>query len=184
MTTHFGHGRNVRYWCTDESRWGLKTLTGRVITLRGVKPMVQVQWPRDALWLYGAVEPLSGQSFFYRFSHLDAVCFELFLQEFAAAFPQTMNLLQMDQAGAHVAAQIRWPENVLPIVQPSHSPQLNPVERLWQELRKYFKGLNFETITQLEEALFTQINGLSRQAVQSLTGYSYILDALAMQVIQ
>jgi transposase len=90
----------------------------------------------------------------------------------------------MDQAGAHVAAQIRWPENVLPIVQPSHSPQLNPVERLWQDLRKYFKGKNFETITQLEEALFTQINGLSRQAVQSLTGYSYILDALAMQVIQ
>jgi hypothetical protein len=56
MTTHFGHGRNVRYWCTDESRWGLKTLTGRVITLRGVKPMVQVQWPRDAFWLYGAEE--------------------------------------------------------------------------------------------------------------------------------
>jgi transposase len=69
-------------------------------------------------------------------------------------------------------------------LQPSHSPQLNPVERLWQELRKYFKGKNFEAITQLEEALFTQINGLSRQAVQSLTGYSYILDALAMQVIQ
>jgi hypothetical protein len=93
MTTHFGHGRNVRYWCTDESRWGLKTLTGRVITLRGVKPMVKVQWPRDALWLYGAVEPLTGQSFFYRFSHLDAVCFELFLQEFGAAFGDTLNLL-------------------------------------------------------------------------------------------
>jgi transposase InsO family protein len=91
---------------------------------------------------------------------------------------------QMHQAGAHMAAQIRWPENVLPIVQPSHSPQLKPVERLWQELRKYFKGLNFETITQLEEALFTQFNELSRQAVQSLTGYSYILDALAMQVMQ
>jgi hypothetical protein len=64
------------------------------------------RWPRDALWLYGAVEPLTGQSFFYRFSHLDAVCFELFLQEFGAAFGDTMNLLQMDQAGAHVAAQI------------------------------------------------------------------------------
>jgi transposase len=90
----------------------------------------------------------------------------------------------MDQAGAHVAAEIRWPENVLPILQPSHSPQLNPVERLWQELRKHFKGKSFETIAQLEEALFTQINGLSRQSVQSLTGYSYILDALAMQVKQ
>ncbi len=93
-----------------------------------------------------------------------------------------MNLVQMDQAGAHVAAQIRWPENVLPILQPSHSPELNPVERLWQDLRKHFKGVNFETIMQLEDALFTQINELPRQTVQSLTGYSYILEALAIQV--
>lgn len=182
MTTHFAQGRPVRYWCTDESRWGLKTLTGRVITMRGVKPLLQVQWPRDALWLYGAVEPNSGESFFYRFSHLDAVCFELFLQELGAAFADTMNLLQLDQAGAHIASWIRWPENVLPILQPSHSPELNPVERLWQDLRKHFKGLNFQTITQLEEALFKQINQFS-ETIQSLTGYSYILDALTMQVI-
>lgn len=182
MTTHFGQGQKVRYWCTDESRWGLKTLTGWVITLRGIKPIALLQWPRDAFWLYGAVEPLTGQSFFYRFSHLDAVCFELFLQEFGAVFADTMNLVQMDQAGAHVAAQIRWPENVLPILQPSHSPELNPVERLWQDLRKHFKGVNFETIMQLEDALFTQINELPRQTVQSLTGYSYILEALAIQV--
>ena len=182
MTTHFAQGRPVRYWCTDESRWGLKTITGRVLTLRGIKPIALVQWPRDAFWLYGAVEPLTGQSFFYRFSHLDAVCFELFLQEFGAAFSNTMNLLQMDQAGAHIAGQIRWPENVLPILQPSHSPELNPVERLWQDLRKHFKGKNFQTITQLEEAVFNQINRLSTEMISSLTGYSYILDALAMQV--
>jgi transposase len=176
--------RTVCYWCTDESRWELKTLTGHMLTLRGVKPMARVQWPRDAFWLYGAVEPLTGQSFFYRFSHLDAVCFELFLQEFAAAFADTMNLIQMDQAGAHLAAHIRWPENVLPILQPSHSPQLNPVERLWQELRKYFKGKSFLTIARLEEAVFTQINRLSRETITSLTGYSYILEALHMQVKQ
>lgn len=182
MRTHFAQGRLVRYWCTDESRWGLKTLTGRVLTMRGVKPVALMQWPRDAFWLYGAVEPKTGEHFFYRFSHLDRVCFELFVQEFGAAFPHTLNLLQMDQAGAHMANSIQWPENVLPIVQPSHSPQLNPVERLWQDLRKHFKGTNFESITALEKALFEQINSLTQQTVASLTGYDYILDALAMQV--
>lgn len=34
MVTHFAQGRPLRYFCTGESRWGLKTLTGRVITLR------------------------------------------------------------------------------------------------------------------------------------------------------
>jgi len=69
MATHFAQGRPRRYFCTDESRWGLKTLSGRVITLRGVKPVVLVQWPREAFWLYGAVEPLTGAHLFYSFSY-------------------------------------------------------------------------------------------------------------------
>lgn len=165
MSTHFAQGQPVRYWCTDESRWGLKTLTGRVLTLPGVKPVMSMQWPRDAFWLYGAVEPSTGETFFYRFSHLDGLCFERFVAEFGAAFPQCLNLLQMDQAAAHMADWIQWPQNVLPIVQPSHSPELNPTERLWQDLRKRFKGKNFEAIEALEQALFEQINGLSHQGI-------------------
>jgi len=49
----FAQARPLRYFCTDESRWGLKTLTGRVLTLRGVKPVALWQWPRRgvlALW--------------------------------------------------------------------------------------------------------------------------------------
>ncbi|ABW27112.1 transposase, putative [Acaryochloris marina MBIC11017] len=184
MTRYFAQGHPVRYWCMDESRWGLKTLTGRVLTLRGVKPVVTVQWPREAFWLYGAVEPLTGDSFFYRFSHLDSVCFERFLEQFSLAFPQSLNLMQIDQAAAHMATWVRWPENVLPIVQPSHSPELNPAERLWQDLRKPFKGKNFDSIGALETALFEHINTLSQKVVASLTGYSYILDALTIKVTQ
>ncbi len=182
MTRYFAQGQPARYWCMDESRWGLKTLTGRVLTLRGVKPVVTVQWPREAFWLYGAIEPQTGERFFYRFSHLDGVCFERFLEQFSFAFPQSLNLMPIDQATAHMATWIRWPENVLPIVQPSHSPELNPAERLWQDLRKRFKGKNFESIGALETALFVQISTLSKKVVASLTGYSYILDALAIQV--
>jgi hypothetical protein len=61
MTTHFAQRRPVRYFCSDESHWGLKTLSGRVITAMGMKPVMCVQWPRDKFWLYGAVEPWSGE---------------------------------------------------------------------------------------------------------------------------
>ena len=54
----------IRYWCQDESRFGLKTLTHRVITALGIKPRGLVQWPFEALYAYGAVEPLTGESFF------------------------------------------------------------------------------------------------------------------------
>ena len=50
----------VRYLCQDETRVGLKTLTGKVITASGVKPTVEVKWPRDNFWIYGAIEPLTG----------------------------------------------------------------------------------------------------------------------------
>jgi hypothetical protein len=40
---------------------GLKTLTGKVITASGVKPTVLVKWLRENFWIYGAIEPLTGQ---------------------------------------------------------------------------------------------------------------------------
>jgi DDE superfamily endonuclease len=178
LSGHFAQGRPVRYFCVDESRWGLKTLTGRVITAMGVKPVIEVQWPRETFWLYGAVEPSSGDSFFYSFSHLDATCFNLFVQEFAAAFPDTLNLIQLDQAGAHCASQVDWPENVVPLFQPSHSPELNPTERFWQDIRNPFKGKNFTDLAQLQQAIFDELNAFSQHTIASLTGYSFILDAL------
>jgi hypothetical protein len=55
LVTHLGNGLPVRYWCEDESRFGLKTPTGRLITLRGVKPHGWMRWRRDNLYLYGVV---------------------------------------------------------------------------------------------------------------------------------
>jgi DDE superfamily endonuclease len=178
MTAHFAQGRPIRYFCSDESRWGLKTMTRRVITAMGVKPLIRVQWPRETFWLYGAVEPSSGESFFYSFSHLDATCFNLFVQEFAAAFPDSLNLIQLNQAGAHCASLINWSDNVVPIFQPSHSPELNPIERFWQDLRKPLKGKSFADLAQLRQAVFDVLNMIAQEKVASLTGYSFILDAL------
>lgn len=92
MVNYLGGGRRVRYFCSDESRFGLKTLTSRVITLLGIKPTVPVQWSRESFWLYGAVEPLTGTHFFYEFSHLDTACFQRFIHLFATAFPDSLNL--------------------------------------------------------------------------------------------
>jgi hypothetical protein len=63
--------RPIRYFAQDESRFGLKTILGRLITACGVKPIGQWQWLFKAFWLYGAVEPATGESFFWQFSHVD-----------------------------------------------------------------------------------------------------------------
>jgi hypothetical protein len=94
---HFGRGRRVRYFCQDESRFGLKTLLGRRITLKGIKPIMPVGWSRENFWLYRAIEPSSGEHFFYSFSHLDSICFGRFIELFGAAFSDSLNLLHLDQ---------------------------------------------------------------------------------------
>ncbi|QLE42091.1 winged helix-turn-helix domain-containing protein [Nostoc sp. C052] len=60
LEKHLAPGKCVRYLCQDETRVGLKTLTGKVITASGVKPTVEVKWPRENFWIYGAIEPLTG----------------------------------------------------------------------------------------------------------------------------
>lgn len=179
MVNYVGNGHPIRYFCADESRFGLKTLISRIITLFGVKPIAPVQWSRESFWLYGAVAPVSGEHFFYEFSHLDSACFQRFIDLFAAAFPDTLNLLHLDQASCHTATTLVWPENVIPIFQPAHSPELNPIERLWEDLKKHFKGKNFDNLAALRGEVFDLINSVAAPSIISLTGWSYILDALS-----
>ena len=60
---------SIHYWCQDESRFGLKTITRRRLTLRGVKPHSPVPWSFKSSYLYGRVEPLTGESCFLELSH-------------------------------------------------------------------------------------------------------------------
>ena len=67
--------RPLRYWSQDESRFGLKTIIRRVLTALGIKPVGPVQWNFQSFYLYGAVEPLSGENFFLEFSRFfDGSC--------------------------------------------------------------------------------------------------------------
>ncbi|MFO1429122.1 MAG: IS630 family transposase [Candidatus Competibacteraceae bacterium] len=59
-----GKKRPVRYWSQDESRLGLHPITRRLLTLPGIKPVGPMQWKFEAFYLYGAVEPLTGENFF------------------------------------------------------------------------------------------------------------------------
>jgi transposase len=105
--------------------------------------------------------------------------FQRFINLFADAFPDSLNLLHLDQASCHTATELVWPENVIPIFQPAHSPELNPIERLWEEIKKHFKGRNFDNIAGLRNEVEDLINSLTATAVVSLTGWLYILDALS-----
>ena len=66
-----------------EGEFGLQTLTGRLITITKVKPIGYKTWKRDNFYIYGVVEPLTGEHFVFEFSHLNTLCFERFLEQFS-----------------------------------------------------------------------------------------------------
>ncbi len=84
----------------------------------------------------------------------------------------------LDRAAAHRARGIVWPENIIPIFQPAHCPELNPIERLWQFLKGLWKGENFVSLDALRQRVSQELEQLSAQQVQSLTSFDFILDAL------
>ncbi len=168
----------MRYLCQDESRIGLKSETGKVITAFGVKPVVQVQWQRDNFWLYGVVEPLSGWHLTREYPHFDTENFQQFIDALSLALGEDIAVIQLDQAGAHVTSALKWPENLVPICQPAHSPELNPIERVWQFIKAQLKGECFTTLEQLREQLAQVLERITTDQIISLSSYDFILEAL------
>ena len=171
---------SVRYWCQDESRFDLRTIPGRKITATGVKPVGKVQWESEGYYLYGLVEPKSGSNFFYEFSHMDSACFQEYLREFARAYPEDLHIIQLDNGPLHTAKKLQVPPNIVLLFQPAHSPELNPIERLWEHLKGQLRWQVFKDIQHLQERVSELLHNLGQEVITSLTGWAYILDALSV----
>jgi len=90
----------------------------------------------------------------------------------------TSRRVQLDQARAHVTSALRWPDNLIPVCQPAHSPELNPIERVWQFIKQQFKGEVFLTLAQLRERLNQVLAQITPEQIISLSSYNFILEAL------
>ena len=131
-------------------------------------------------WLYGAVEPATGENFWLEMPRLDALCFETYLQEFTQAYPASLNVMVLDNAPAHIAGSVVVPENVVLLYLPPYSPELNPIERLWQDLKAQIDVMSAEvraSLKGLQQHVAEIICRYSEEALASLTGYAYLLDA-------
>ena len=96
----------------------------------------------------------------------DTSMMNLFLAHVSRTFSQYFLVIQVDQAGWHSAKNLVIPENIRLIPQPAYSPELNPVEHLWDDLReKDFPNLVFSS---LDAVIDTLCDGLQRLEDNSL----------------
>lgn len=164
--------------CQDEARFGLKTTQRRRITARGVKPLGTCQHGYANTWLYGTVAPASGDAFTLILPKLNTTNMQVFIDAFAAAYPSTFNVLLLDNSAVHTTERLRLPANVALVFLPPYSPELNPVERLWQDLRGRMAWRIFDDLDALEAELCTQRDHYTPSVVQSLTSYPYLRQVI------
>lgn len=145
--------------------------------------MGQVQWQYKTFYLYGVVEPKSGESFFFEFGHLDTICFEKFLELFSQTYPEDLHIIQVDNGSFHSSLQLQLPDNIILLFQPSHSPQLNPIERLWEEIKEKLSWELFDNLEALRVAVENILAKLSQKVIASVTGWDFILEALSVSGI-
>ena len=131
-------------------------------------------------YLYAAVEPTTGESFCLYLPGMDSGCLQSFLEEISQAYSENHLLVVLDGAPSHRSEEIVCPDNVDFLRLPAYSPELDPVERWFQEFRRELSNKTFESVELLQEALEQALRpyweDLSR--LQRLTGFSWWVEAI------
>ena len=171
----------LEVWAMDESRFGLQTVRRRRLTVRGVKPIGRNQHAYENFYLYGAVAPRTGAGFFEARLQLNRDQFQAFLDALSTTYPATFNVLIVDNARAHRATTLQVPANIALLFQPPYAPELNPCERVWLALKDALAWRCFADVPALQDALERTLAVLTPKALQSLTAYPYLAQALHAQ---
>jgi transposase len=170
--------RPVRIFSQDESRFGLLTVRRRRLTACGVQPVGVVQHTFEWFYVYGAVAPTTGERFFLERPYLNAEGFQLFVDAFAQAFAASLNVLLLDNRGAHTAQRLTLPANVRLVFLPPYCPELNPIERVWRDLKDDLAWQQFINADAQQDDVGQLLQAYDALTLPSLTSYAYLLDAI------
>jgi transposase len=132
-------------------------------------------------YAYGAVSPLDGHFDSLILPHGNTECMQIFLEEVAKRHSDENLILVMDGAGWHKSLQLALPNNLRTLFLPPYSPELNPQEHLWDELReKYFHNQAFHSLSSLENTLATGLLSLENnpRLIHSICSWDWIINAL------
>ena len=117
---------------------------------------------REYTYVYAVVAPSLGLMTSLILPRADTAMMNCFLEHVSHTFADFFVIRQVDQAGWHRCKDLVLPENVRLIYQPAYSPEVNPVEHVWEELReKYFPNRLFLSLDLVVEALCKGINDLA-----------------------
>lgn len=169
----------VEVWFQDEARFGQQGSLTHVWAETGSRPTAVKQTEYEWLYVFAAVNPLSGESC----AILTPTVHTAYMNEHLRFISEQVGekrhvVLVLDQAGWHVAKALKVPENITLLHLPPYSPELNPVERLWAYLKShYLSNRVFKDYDELFAAVGAAWLELDEPRLQSLTHTSWLTPA-------
>lgn len=164
----------------DEARFGLISDTRRCWCPAPYRPVCRTSVTHEYTYAYAAVSVADGDLDTLILPHVNGMCMQIFINEVAARHPDRRIVMVVDGAGWH-RAKFALPDNLRLMTLPPYSPELNPVEHLWEDLReKSFHNRVFDCIGSLENHLEISLRKLEldRDRVNSIVSWPWLLIAL------
>ena len=165
----------------DEARFGRISDTRRCWCPKPIRPLCYAMVTQEYTYAYAAVSVADGTLDSLILPHVNGDCMQLFLQEVAARHPDDRIVMVLDGAGWHQSKAFSLPDNLRLLQLPPYSPELNPVEHLWDDLReKSFYNRVFSSLDALENHLEIALRDmeLDSHRIRSIVAWPWIFNAL------
>ena len=162
-------------WFYDESRFGTHSKIGHGWFRTGIRTPIKIKLGYKNFYLYSAASPKSGKEFTLLLPNVNIDCMNIFLREFEKVNGDRKIAIVMDGPGWHKSDKLIISENIRIIILPPYSPELNPVEKLWQYIKDHtIKNRIYKTLRELENAVCRFVNKLTPEIIKSICGVSYV----------
>jgi putative transposase len=170
--------KNVRLMFQDEAGFGRINKPKYCWCFKGLRPSVPCHHIREYRYAYGAVEPQTGKSCFLVLPYCNTDCMNVFLAELSAVYPNDFILLVCDGASWHKAKGLEIPDNIELFFLPPATPEMNPIEQIWKEVRKRgFRNEIFKSLDKVIDRLCVTIRSISQETIKSITNRNWINNA-------
>ena len=171
-------GKTVRLMFQDEAGFGRINKPKYCWCEKGIRPSVPCHHIREYRYAYGAVEPLTVEGCFLILPYCNTACMNLFLTQLSEQYPDDVILLCCDSAAWHTSGGLNLPDNIVLFYIPPYTPEMNPIEQIWKEIRKRgFRNGVFASLEKVVERLCDTICSLSNQVISSISGRDWIIKS-------
>ncbi len=179
LTAQAVRERPIRLMFQDEARFGRMARIRRCWAPAPLRPVVFNGYEREFTYVYGSVSPWHGELDWSLSDKMNTVQMAAFLSQVSQAHPQEFLVMVVDGASSHKAKELIVPENVRLIRLPGYSPELNPQEHIWDEVReKAFPNLVLDRMAAVVERLRNGMTTLAAdtERVRRITAWPWIVS--------